>query len=100
MRGEACQEGVEESITMMVVDFDTKHRAVQKIVGDPLCESESTRVEVPSALGGADVCHHSDEDVQKRLDEALDENKKNEATIMRLRQLILRHQEQERSMEK
>ena len=100
MRGEACKEGVEESITMMVVDFDTKHRAVQKIVGDPLCESKSNRVEVPSALGGTDVCHHSDENLQKRLNEALDENKKNEATIARLRELILRHQEQERSMEK
>ena len=101
MREEACiKGGVGESITMMVVDFDTRNRAAE-IVGDNIiCESKSTRVEVPSALGGADVCHHSDEDLQKRLDEALDENKKNEATIARLRQLILRHQEQERSMEK
>ena len=101
MREEACKEGgVGESITMMVVDFnDTKNRAA-KIVDDPLCESDSTRVEVPSALGGKKVCHHTDRDLQKRLDEALDENKKNEATIARLRELIIRHQEQERSMEK
>ncbi len=38
-------------------------------------------------------------DTQKRLAEALDENEKNETTIKRLREQILQHLEQERSME-
>ncbi len=59
----------------------------------------TARADITSALSGLEACLYTDTDLQKRLNEALNENKKNEATIMRLREQIHQHQAQERSME-
>ena len=70
-----------------------------ELVDDPLGEM-ATRADTRLLSGPeAFLFFHTVKDTQKSLNEALDENKKNEATITRLREQILRHLEQERSME-
>lgn len=63
-------------------------------------ENETARTDkVINALSGFEACLFSDADLEKKLNEALDDNKKKDATIMRLRDQIYRYQAQERSME-
>ena len=70
-----------------------------ELVDDPLGEM-ATRADTRLLSGPeAFLFFHTMKDTQKRLAEALNENKKNEATITRLREQILRHLEQEQSME-
>mmetsp|Transcript_1516 Transcript_1516/g.2070 ORF Transcript_1516/g.2070 Transcript_1516/m.2070 type:complete len:248 (+) Transcript_1516:219-962(+) len=77
----------------MMIQFETKNARAPDF-GEP-----TARADITSALSGLEACLYTDTDLQKRLNEALDENKKNEATIMKLREQIHRHQAQERSME-
>ncbi len=79
----------------MMVQFETKNARAHEF-GEP---SAPARADITAALSGLEACLYTDTDLQKRLNEALDENKKNEATIMKLREQIHRHQAQERSME-
>ena len=82
----------------MMIDFEAKHAAAA-LVDDPLGEM-ATRADTRLLSGPeAFLFFHTVKDTQKRLAKALDENKKNETTIKRLRGQILRHLEQERSME-
>ena len=82
----------------MMIDFESKIAAAE-LVDDPLGEM-ATRADTRLLSGPeAFLFFHTVKDTQKRLAEALDENKRNEATIKRLREQILRHLEQERSME-
>lgn len=76
----------------MMIQFETKNARAPEF-GEP------ARSDKISALSGLEACLYTDTDLQKRLNEALDENKKNEAIIMRLREQIHQHQAQERSME-
>ncbi|KAL7494370.1 hypothetical protein ACHAWT_003105 [Skeletonema menzelii] len=86
-------------VLTMMVQFERRNTAAE-LVGDPLAEMPTQAGGLTSsALSGLEASLYSDTDLQKRLNDALDENKKNEAIIMRLREQILRHQEQERSME-
>ena len=84
----------------MMIDFETKNTAAE-LVDDPLFGEMATRAGATSVMSGPEafLFFHSVKDTQKRLAEALNENKKNEATITRLREQILRHLEQEQSME-
>lgn len=78
-----------------MVQFETKNARAPEL-GEP---TTTARADITAALSGLEACLYTDTDLQKRLNEALDENKKNEATIMKLREQIHRHRAQERSME-
>ena len=62
-------------------------------------EEESSRPELVSALNEFEACIYTDTDLQRRLNESMEENKKNEAVIMSLRKQIHRYQAHESSME-
>ena len=83
----------------MMVHFEKRNNRAAEFVGGPLAEMPTRAGGPSSALSGPEACLYTDTDLQKRLNDALDENKKNEAIIMRLREQILRYQEQERCME-
>ncbi|KAK1748673.1 hypothetical protein QTG54_000612 [Skeletonema marinoi] len=78
----------------MMVQFEKRNNSAAELRGGPQDEA-AARI---SALSGFEALCYTDADLQERLNEALDENKKNEATIMKLREQIHRHQAQERSM--
>ena len=81
----------------MMVQFEKRNNSAAELRGATQDETAARR-DIISALSGFEALCYTDADLQKRLNEALDENKKNEATIMRLREQIHRHQAQERSM--
>mmetsp|Transcript_27811 Transcript_27811/g.41868 ORF Transcript_27811/g.41868 Transcript_27811/m.41868 type:complete len:272 (+) Transcript_27811:2-817(+) len=81
----------------MMVQFEKRNNSAAELRGATQDET-AARPDIISALSGFEALCYTDADLQKRLNEALDENKKNEATIMRLREQIHRHQAQERSM--
>jgi hypothetical protein len=77
----------------MMVQFERRNSS-------GVIQNDTARTDnVVSALSGFEACLFSDTDLEKRLNEALDENKKKDATIMRLRDQIHEYQAQERSME-
>ena len=81
----------------MMVQFEKRNNSAAELRGGPQDEA-AARPDIISALSGFEALCYTDADLQERLNEALGENKKNEATIMKLREQIHRHQAQERSM--